>query len=155
MNDPNATEPELRVYDLDHPEADLPKPRQLLMLEDEGDYAQILRTFLESGSFIVTTAPNGADGLRHIMARDFDVILCDMLMPQLPGDKFYLAVERTKPHLCSRFLFMTGYGADPRWNEFIRKINGRMLCKPFQMPELLKALREVLARNSPPPVKKD
>ena len=114
------------------------------MLEDDKDLAPMLECFLKTSSFQVTTVSNGVQGLRKIMESDFDVILCDLVMPNLPGDMFYLAVERTKPRLCKRFLFMTGHAADPRWDSFIRKVNGVILRKPFELHELLERITSVL-----------
>jgi CheY-like chemotaxis protein len=61
-----------------------------------------VRLFLESHSFEVTCVTNGVDGLRKVMSHAFDVILCDLNMPNLPGDKFHLAVERARKQLCRR-----------------------------------------------------
>jgi DNA-binding NtrC family response regulator len=120
---------------------------KILMLEDDAALAELMRSFLESHSFQVTGATNGVEGLHQTMATDFDVILCDMVMPKLPGDMFYLAVERTKPHLLRRFVFLTGYRAIPKVAEFIRKVNGRALWKPFPMQELLETIQTVLRQN--------
>jgi hypothetical protein len=60
---------------------------------------------------------------------------------------FYLAVERTKPHLCKRFIFMTGHRGDPKIDEFIRRVKGLMLWKPFEMYMLTEAIQTVLKKN--------
>lgn len=120
------------------------EPKKILLLEDDKDLAPMLECFLKTNSFQVTTVSNGVQGLRKIMESDFDVILCDMVMPNLPGDMFYLAVERTKPGLCKRFLFMTGHAADPKWDSFIRKVNGVILWKPFELHELMERIALVL-----------
>lgn len=125
----------------------MPAERKLaLMLEDDLDFSALVKEFLESAGYEVTCAISGVEGLKHIMARDFDVILCDMLMPKLPGDMFYRAVERTKPHLCKRFVFMTGHKGDPKIDAFIRSVRGLMLWKPFQLHDLTQAL-QVIARK--------
>jgi two-component system, NtrC family, sensor kinase len=85
--------------------------------------------------------------VREIMARDFDLILCDLVMPNLPGDMFYLAVERTKQHLCKRFVFMTGHRADPKWDGFIRKVGGVVIWKPFSLPKLVTMMQQVLSKR--------
>ena len=108
--------------------------------------AVTLNGFLESYSCKVTNLENGAEGLRRIMVEDFDLVLCDMVMPTFPGDKFYLAVERVKPALCRRFLFMTGHRAEPRYEKFMEEIGGVMLWKPFEPYELLAAIQTVLRR---------
>ena len=70
--------------------------KKILLLEDDEDFRNIIKDFLESNFYNVVTAKNGVEGVREIMASDFEVILCDMMMPTLPGDMFYLAVERMR-----------------------------------------------------------
>lgn len=128
-----------------------PRFKSVLMLEDDLALAEMIRVFLDSNYYRVTHVTNGADGLRKILDHDFDILLCDMVMPNLPGDMFYLAVERTKKHLCSRFVFMTGHQANPKYDEFIRKVKGPMLWKPFLMADLLSMLERTMEKNSPTP----
>jgi len=118
----------------------------LLLLEDNEDLADSLKEFLELYSCHTVHVSHGVDGLRRIMVMDFDAILCDMVMPQFPGDTFYRAVERVRPSLCKRFVFMTGHKSDPKWDAFIRQIDGLILWKPFQMHELVGAVQAVLGR---------
>jgi DNA-binding response OmpR family regulator len=120
---------------------------KILMLEDEGDLTVMLKQYLESNGFRVTTVTNGVEGLKKIMLEDFDVIVCDMLMPNLPGDMFYIAVQKVKPHLCRRFIFMTGHKGDKKIDDFVRKVHGMMLWKPFQPHELLEAIKYVLKKS--------
>jgi DNA-binding NtrC family response regulator len=124
-------------------------PKSILMLEDDLEFAKLIHMFLGNHSYRVTRVANGAEGLRQILDHDFDIILCDLVMPHLPGDMFYLAVERTKPHLCRRFVFMTGHQANPKYDEFIRKVRAPMLWKPFLMSDLLHAIERTLEKNSP------
>src|SRR5438105_15157340 len=118
----------------------------LLLLEDNDELAASLQEFLELYSCKTVRVTNGVDGLRKIMVVDFDVILCDMVMPAFPGDMFYRAVERVKPHLCRRFIFMTGHAGNARIDAFIRSVRGFMLWKPFQLHEVLDAIKTVLRK---------
>jgi len=119
----------------------------ILLLEDDDQFSSILQEFLELYSCKVTRVKDGVEGLRRIVTADFDLILCDMVMPTFPGDKFYIAVERVKPMLCKRFIFMTGHKADPKWDSFIRSVRGLILWKPFQMHDLLIAMRTIFRRT--------
>ena len=121
--------------------------KTVLMLEDDPHCAEMLRQFLESQSFQVTWVTNGADGVRKILNYDFDVVLCDLAMPHLPGDMFYMAVERTKAHLCHRFIFMTGYSANPKYEAFIRKVQAPVLFKPFLLSDLLNMIDLIFIKN--------
>lgn len=130
------------------PEDELPPDkRKILVLDDDKDLIFLIKEFLASQHFEVVAVENGVEGVKQVMATDFDVILCDMAMPKLPGDMFYLAVERTKPHLCKRFIFMTGHRGDPKIDEFIRRVKGLMLWKPFEMYMLTEAVQSVLKKN--------
>ncbi len=139
-----------RVYNLDT--VDISNTaKTVLLLDDDTQFAGLLRTFLSSHGFRVTCVGSGADGLRRIMSTDFDIILCDLVMPTLPGDMFYLAVERIKPRLCRRFIFISGHGADPKWDLFIRRVRGLVLWKPFSMLDLIATINSILAKTSPAP----
>jgi CheY-like chemotaxis protein len=117
-----------------------PNPESVLLLEDDAAFGESLQLFLESHSFFVTRVASGAEGLRKVAAADFDIVLCELAMPNLSADQFYLAVERIKPHLCKRFVFMTDPQADLKTEEFIRQSRGLMLCKPFPLADLLTAI---------------
>jgi DNA-binding NtrC family response regulator len=120
------------------------EPCKVLMLEDDEDLSSILAKALEGLPCTVTRVTNGVDGLRQVMATDFDAIVCDMVMPNLPGDMFYLAVERARPHLCKRFIFMTGHKSEKRWDEFARSKGCLILWKPFELHIFLDAVQMVM-----------
>ena len=118
--------------------------KSVLLLDDDVEFVEALKALLESQNFLVTTVENGADGLREIMSLDFDVIICDLIMPHMPGDMFYLAVKKTKPHLCNRFIFITGYSENPRVDKFLKEVNGLVLIKPVLADELVSTISLVL-----------
>lgn len=120
----------------------------ILLLDDDAELADTLKSLLQARNFLVTTVKNGVEGLREVMTMDFDVVLCDMLMPTMPGDMFYLAVQKVKPHLCSRFLFITGNGGDHRTNDFLQKTDGLVVFKPVPNDELIQMISLVLKRNA-------
>jgi DNA-binding response OmpR family regulator len=119
----------------------------VLLLEDDNALAGTLKEFLELNHCRVTRVTNGVEGLQKIIATDFDLILCDMVMATFPGDKFYVAVQRIRPRCCERFVFMTGHEADTKWDAFIRSVHGLKLWKPFPMHDLMAAMRIVFKRS--------
>jgi two-component system, OmpR family, response regulator VanR len=140
----DAARPET-TYELPDAAAIL-KKENVLILEDDVALSFILKEGLETQGYSVTIVSNGAEGLKKIMTADFGVILCDMVMPNFPGDMFYRAVERARPHLCKRFIFMTGHQGDRTIEQFIRRIRGLMLWKPFEMHVLLDYIKVVTSK---------
>ena len=130
-----------------HDTAVLAKTKSILMLEDDVSLAFMLKHVLQDQNYSVTVVPSGAEGLKQILNNEFNIILCDMVMPNFPGDMFYRAVERARPYLCKRFIFMTGHQGDRKIEQFIRSIRGLMLWKPFEMHVLLEAIQVVLKKT--------
>ena len=121
--------------------------KNILLVDDDVQLAHALKDLLEAHNFLVTTVSNGAEALREVMSMDFDVIVCDMMMPQMPGDMFYLAVQKTKPDLARRFLFITGHGDNPKVDSFLKGINGLVIFKPVKTDELVRMIGLVMSRS--------
>ena len=119
----------------------------VLIVERDVTFSEFLRSYLESQSFYVTCVSNATDALRHLGSTNFDVILTEMVLEGHSGEDFYNEVERVKPELCRRFIFMTGHEAERRTDYFIRRSRALMLWKPFPLDDLLSAAQTVQRRN--------
>ncbi len=122
--------------------------KSILLVEDDQQFSEMMRILLEGIPFRIEQASNGAEALKRLLVHDFDYILCDMVMPEFPGEMFYRAVERARPQLCQRFIFMTGYRNDDKINQFIKAVGGLILWKPFKFGELLDAIRLIDSKKS-------
>jgi DNA-binding response OmpR family regulator len=127
-----------KTYDM--AEETLEMSKAILLLEDETEFAQLVKEYLESYNYSVTIAPDGVQGMKRVMEKDFDVIICDLMMPNLPGDMFYIGVERVKPQLAKRFIFITGHRSNPKISEFLKKTRALTLYKPFEMHLLIETI---------------
>jgi DNA-binding response OmpR family regulator len=127
--------------------------KNILLVDDDVMLADTLKQLLESHNFIVTTASNGIDALREVLAFDFDVIICDMVMPKMPGDMFYLAVRKSKPEMARRFLFVTGNADNPKVENFLQSVDALVVIKPVLTEELVGMISLTLKRaaDSPQP----
>ncbi|MSU62881.1 MAG: response regulator [Pedosphaera sp.] len=122
----------------------------ILLLDDNVELAEAMKTYLEMERYEVTIVENGIEGLKSIMRSDFDVVVCDLMMPSLSGDKFFQAVEKVKPHLCDRFLFITGFGRSAALSALGGRADGRVIFKPFNMSDLSAAIIGILSQSTLP-----
>src|ERR1039457_6911004 len=123
------------------------KCQTVLVLEDNAAFAEALKATLEGQDYSVTVVPSGVEGVQKILQSDFDAIVCDMVMPNFPGDMFYRAVQNSRPHLCKRFVFISGHQDNPKVTRFIEEVGGVVLWKPFKMRLLFEALETVTGRG--------
>ena len=121
--------------------------KSILLVDDDQDLADTLKELLEARNFLVAVQPNGAAALREVQAIDYDVIVCDMLMPKMAGDLFYLAVKKIKPELADRFVFVTGHADNPKVEGFLNSINALVVFKPVLTEELVRMISLVLQRT--------
>jgi DNA-binding response OmpR family regulator len=120
---------------------------RVLILEDDTALSELLAAFLTENGFEVVPVRNGVEGVHQVLKGDFEVILCDLMMPALPGDMFFRAVGRMRPHLCERFIFMTGHGASPNVDRLVASANNAVLAKPFEFNDLLELIAFIRVRN--------
>jgi len=98
----------------------------------------------------VITANNGREGLAALEARAFEVILCDMRMPDLDGPGFYRELERRHPELLSRMIFLTGDTLTLGTQAFFAQVDRPYLVKPFKIEDVKRVIEQVLgARRTP------
>lgn len=117
----------------------------ILLVEDDEDLAAVLSTLLEARGYSVCVAHRGVHGIWDVLSKDFDVIICDMVMPTMPGDMFYLAVKKVKPYLSRRFIFITGHSQDSRVSSFLATVETTILIKPLVTQELFTHIDAVIS----------
>jgi CheY-like chemotaxis protein len=122
---------------------------RVLLLEDDSSFREIIHDVFAEHGYAVTAVQSGLDGLKAVMAGDFEAVVCDMKMPEMSGDIFYRAIERVCPHLCGRFVFMTGYQATDAAKELFARIDCHVLRKPFRMADLLGMIEFIQRRSLP------
>jgi CheY-like chemotaxis protein len=128
------------------PDTDPEPVKRVLLLEDRDDFQEVLRDHLVSRSFQITSVPSGVEGLRAISKEAFDLIICDMMMPQMGGEMFYWAVTRIRPAIAQRFIFFTGHQTNPTIQFFFQRVSATVLLKPFKLAALDSTIDDVFRR---------
>ena len=125
--------------------------RTVLIVDANVSLATCLEMLLETHGYEVWRTIDGSGGLESMKLKDFDVVLCDLVMPGLCGDVLHAAVGLFKPHLCERFIFMSGQLEKLPEVEGDTCMGRPILRKPFPAEQLFQAIAEVLkARTSEP-----
>jgi CheY-like chemotaxis protein len=121
----------------------VPSPH-VLLVDDDLQLVLTYQELLQVHGYEVSTAGDGAQALKLVLNRQVDAILCDLNMPELAGDLFYIEVGRARPHLLKRFIFVTAYADNPLYESFLKRVKVPVLAKPVSLDRLLGKLRAVL-----------
>jgi len=122
--------------------------KHVLVVDDDIELALTYQALLQGHGYRVSTAADGAQALKLVLHGDVDAILCDLHMPELTGDLFYVEVGRARPHLLKRFIFITGNSDDPIYETFLKNVKASVLCKPVSIQQLLGKLETVLGSEA-------
>jgi two-component system NtrC family sensor kinase len=117
----------------------------ILVVDDEREVAEILAELLEGDGHTVETVRNGAQALERIQGRAYDVIVCDIRMPEVDGPGLYRELQRRMPELCRRVIFVTGDELNSQTREFLEKSGAPSLSKPFDGAAIRRTIERVLA----------
>jgi CheY-like chemotaxis protein len=124
------------------------KKRRLLLLDDDVQLCEVLTSLFQWHGYEVTAVNRGVEGVQEIIKRDYDAIVCDFVMPVMRGDVFYIAVERVKPELCRRFVFITGNSDDSQVMLFLRSHGCPVLFKPLDTTALLGTIEAMIQKET-------
>ena len=119
--------------------------KAILVVDDDQQLASALQWILADENFLVDTAFDGEDAMLKVKAHEYDAVICDLKMPRLRGDEFYLKAKQLRPMLADRFIFITGFAADPNIAIFFNENGVKYLVKPFLIQVLINCVKELLA----------
>jgi CheY-like chemotaxis protein len=114
----------------------------VLVIDDEAMICHAIERVL-SDRHDVRVAMTGADALALVASIAFDVILCDVMMPDMNGHELYRRVAAQHPGLERRFVFMTGALA-PGIAKALEDLPNLWLAKPFQIEQVLALFDQAL-----------
>jgi len=116
----------------------------VLVIDDEESLAQAIRRFL-SVEHTVTAVYRARDALDLLeLGTRYDVILCDLMMPQITGMELHGEVMRIDPTQAARIVFLTGGAFAPSAREFLTATTNRRIEKPFDLKEVRRLVNEMI-----------
>jgi DNA-binding NarL/FixJ family response regulator len=119
---------------------------KILVIEDEPEMRRNLTTVLRLEKFHPLPAENGRVGLRLAKMEKPDLILCDVMMPELDGYGVIVALRADTETAAIPFIFLTAKGEKPAIRAGMNLGADDYLTKPVGKPDLLGAIRSRLDR---------
>jgi CheY-like chemotaxis protein len=122
----------------------------ILVVEDEEVLLSFLKTALERGGVKVMGASSGPDAIGLLETESFAGIVSDLKMPgDIGGAEIFDWVQKNRPELSSRFLFITGNVSD-QYAVSIRERTGALFIeKPFRIALLIELINKMTAGAGP------
>ncbi|MES2603617.1 MAG: response regulator, partial [Pseudomonadota bacterium] len=113
---------------------------RILIIEDDDDVRVLIAEMLANAGYSVTEAANPREVLANLVSADVDLILTDVVMPDMGGPEF--AQVWLDRHPEAKFLFMSGYFDEDRYPDQLSSQS--LLLKPFKPAELITMIEQKL-----------
>lgn len=118
---------------------------RILIAEDDSAVQSFVRRALEHHGHQVTAVDDGLQALDALRADDYDLLLTDIVMPELDGIALALKVARDRPGL--PVLLMTGYAAERQRAHNLEELICEVVAKPFSLAQIHRAVDAALAED--------
>lgn len=113
-----------------------------LVVDDESTIRAALQRFFVRRGWVCDEAENGRVALEQLTSGEstYDAIVCDIRMPEMSGVEVHDWLEENRPELLDRMLLIAGDTTSQEVADFLRRTSCPLLRKPFELPELGRAL---------------
>jgi len=113
---------------------------KILVIEDELSVRDNILELLEANNFQVTESDNGLAGIQLATQQLPDLIVCDVMMPELDGYEVLTALRSNPATQTIPFIFLTAKASRDDWRQGMELGSDDYLTKPFTAKELLSAI---------------
>ncbi len=120
---------------------------RILVIDDERAVRDLISDALNIEGHEVVTAENGKEGLDLIGQYRFDLVFCDLRMPEMDGQALYEEVQRNHPQVLKRIVFVTAQANSSDYGPFLRETGIPVIEKPFTLSQLRQAVGKVVGQT--------
>ena len=120
--------------------------KRILIIDDENSIRRTLRDILENEGYSIDDAPDGIEGLKHVKANHYDVILCDIKMPKMDGLEVLDKILESNPDV--PVVMISGHGNIDTAVDAIRKGAYDYISKPPDLNRLLVTIRNAFEKSN-------
>ncbi|MHC4777894.1 MAG: protein kinase domain-containing protein [Planctomycetota bacterium] len=126
------------------------RKKTVLVVEDEEAIREFLTDLLDTGGYRVITAVNGLDGIQHTFSDGPDVVLTDIMMPEMDGLSFLRRVRTEIPAKALPIIVVSALATEDKVVEAFDLGATDYLVKPFRAFELLARIKVALKQRLDP-----
>jgi DNA-binding response OmpR family regulator len=122
------------------------EPVRLLLVDDEVGYLEVLSKRLSRRGFEVTAARSGAEAIRALRDRDYDLAVVDLKMEDIDGIELLKILRQMLPGL--KVIMLTGHGSERAARDGLSQGAFDYLMKPVDLKLLVERIHAALQRTS-------
>src|SRR5216684_4084802 len=122
----------------------------ILVIDDEPEFREAIAQALTLDGYDVETALDGREGATLVCRHPYDLIFCDLRMPEMDGRGLYQEIQRRCPRVLKHLVFVTALARSPDYAPFLHQTGMQVLPKPFTIHQL----RAVVARMVGPEIQR-
>ena len=121
---------------------------RVLLIDDEQMVRKIVRKMLERLGHVVVEAENGRTGLAELAQKPFDLVVTDIIMPEVAGLEVLTAVHQLHPNIAVVAMSGSGHAIACKALDFASKLGATAtMQKPFTCGALAQAIDRSCARG--------
>ena len=117
----------------------------ILIAEDDAAVREVVRRALAADGHAVTTVEDGTEALSALNEGHYDLLLADIVMPELDGIALALKVAKDYPDM--PVVLMSGYAAERQRAHNLDALINEVIPKPFTLKDITAAVARVLAER--------
>ncbi len=118
------------------------KGENILIVEDEEGVRIFLKEALLAHKYNVLEAKNGREAMEILEKENIDLVITDLIMPEMNGEELYEKIKEKKPEI--KFIFTSGYTDDHISQKNVLNEGINFLSKPYSLNDLFLMIKKVL-----------
>jgi DNA-binding NtrC family response regulator len=119
---------------------------RILIVDDDPHFLRVLQRILSGEKFEVTATSNPCDAIEFLRSNNFDLIICDLRMPDCDGLNLLHEIRRTGNEV--PVIILTAYGEVDTYLEAMNAGATEYLNKPIKSDELVQVVRNCLRKGN-------
>lgn len=134
---------EVAETDLQPVQAESGPAQRVLVVDDEDSVRRMLQRLLSELGHQATAVGDVDTALQELAAHHYDLVITDLRMPKKSGFDLSAEISRAYPQLTDRIIFISGDTMSALQPQQKEQLQGRLLTKPFSIPQLAELLRNL------------